>query len=97
MIKQAEKPITYTSKDRIFYSQNNDIYGTTLICFGGIHGNEPAGVYGLQKVISDIIVNDLKFKERNRNGNKFERRKERHRWKKRKQSYQGVAKYGRIA
>ncbi|WP_456437114.1 aspartoacylase [Psychroserpens sp.] len=62
MIKEAAKPMSYTSKDRIFYSQNNDVNGTTLICFGGIHGNEPAGVYGLQKVISDIVVNDIKFK-----------------------------------
>jgi len=62
MIKEATKPMTDTSKDRIFYSQNNDKNGTTLICIGGIHGNEPAGVYGLQKVISDIIVNDIKFK-----------------------------------
>jgi succinylglutamate desuccinylase len=62
MIKEATKPITYTAKDRIFYSQNNDTNGTTLICIGGIHGNEPAGVYGLQKVISDIIVNDITFK-----------------------------------
>lgn len=62
MIKEAAKSITYTTKDRIFYSQNNDVNATTLICIGGIHGNEPAGIYGLQKVISDIVVNDVKFK-----------------------------------
>jgi len=62
MIKEASKPMTYTTKDRIFYNQNNDVNGTTLICIGGIHGNEPAGVYGLQKVITDIIVNDIKLK-----------------------------------
>ena len=62
MIMEAVKPITYTAKDRIFYSQQNNPIGTTLICIGGIHGNEPAGVYGLQKVISDIVVNDIKFK-----------------------------------
>ncbi|WCO00700.1 M14 family metallopeptidase [Psychroserpens ponticola] len=62
MIKESAKPKTYITEDRIFYSQNNDVNGITLICIGGIHGNEPAGVYGLQKVISDIIVNDIKFK-----------------------------------
>ena len=60
MIREATKPMTYTDKDRIFYSQTNDINATTVICIGGIHGNEPAGVYGLQKVISEIIVNDIK-------------------------------------
>ena len=62
MIKEATKPLTYMVKDRIFYSQNNDVNGTTVICVGGIHGNEPAGVYGLQKVISDIIVNNITIK-----------------------------------
>ncbi|MFK7783105.1 succinylglutamate desuccinylase/aspartoacylase family protein [Psychroserpens sp.] len=62
MIEEATKPNIYTSNDRIFYSQNNESNATTLICVGGIHGNEPAGVYGLQKVISDIVVNDIKFK-----------------------------------
>ncbi|WP_431135122.1 aspartoacylase [Psychroserpens mesophilus] len=63
MIKEAtKKTISHLSEDRIFYSQNNDVNGTTLICIGGIHGNEPAGVYGLQKVISDIVVNDTKIK-----------------------------------
>lgn len=61
MIKEAVKPITYTNKDRIFYSQTNNINATTLICIGGIHGNEPAGIHGLQKVISDIIINDVKI------------------------------------
>lgn len=61
MIQEAAKPVTYADKDRIFYSQINDVNATTLICIGGIHGNEPAGVYGLQKVISDVIVNDIKF------------------------------------
>ncbi|WP_425075942.1 aspartoacylase [Psychroserpens sp. S379A] len=62
MIKEVTKPISYTTKDRIYYSQNNNINGTTLVCIGGVHGNEPAGVYGLQKVISDIVVNNIKFK-----------------------------------
>ncbi|WP_323788034.1 succinylglutamate desuccinylase/aspartoacylase domain-containing protein [Psychroserpens sp.] len=63
MIKEATKPMMKASnKDRIFYSQVNDINATTLICIGGIHGNEPAGVNGLQKVISDIVVNDITIK-----------------------------------
>ena len=62
MIKEASQPITHTDQARILYSQNNDVNATTLICVGGIHGNEPAGVYGLQKVISEIIVQHLKLK-----------------------------------
>ncbi|MCB0382906.1 MAG: succinylglutamate desuccinylase/aspartoacylase family protein, partial [Psychroserpens sp.] len=62
MIKEASQPITHTDQARILYSQNNDVNATTLICVGGIHGNEPAGVYGLQKVISEIIVQNLKLK-----------------------------------
>ncbi len=64
MIAQLEEALEQTVDQRIFYSQNNSVKGVTLICIGGIHGNEPAGVKGLQKV-----VNELKAKHITCNGN----------------------------
>ncbi|MDJ0646430.1 MAG: succinylglutamate desuccinylase/aspartoacylase family protein [Flavobacteriaceae bacterium] len=40
--------------ERILYSFHVSNTAPTVICFGGIHGNEPAGVYGLLKVIDAI-------------------------------------------
>lgn len=50
-----------TTIDRLLYSQNNDIKGATLICFGGLHGNEPAGINGLQKVIKSITTGQIRL------------------------------------
>ncbi|MEY8848860.1 succinylglutamate desuccinylase/aspartoacylase family protein [Psychroserpens sp. XS_ASV72] len=62
MISEVTKPKTEIINKRIFYNQSNSKEGITLICIGGIHGNEPAGIYGMQKVISDMIVNDITCK-----------------------------------
>ena len=40
-----------TTVQRILYSENIDKNAPTVIVFAGIHGNEPAGVLGLQNVI----------------------------------------------
>ncbi|MGB5818935.1 MAG: succinylglutamate desuccinylase/aspartoacylase family protein [Saonia sp.] len=36
--------------------------GPTLIFIGGMHGNEPSGVFALQQVLQEIIENDLNVK-----------------------------------
>ncbi|PTX60115.1 succinylglutamate desuccinylase [Kordia periserrulae] len=45
--------------DRIIYKQINLEATTTLIFIGGIHGNEPAGILGLHRVIETIRNHDL--------------------------------------
>jgi succinylglutamate desuccinylase len=46
-----EHPIT-EDLQRTLYHQTHPKATTTLIFIGGIHGNEPAGIYGLQQVIA---------------------------------------------
>lgn len=48
--------------NRIIYNQSNPEATTTLIFIGGIHGNEPAGIYGLQKVINRIRENEMQLR-----------------------------------
>jgi hypothetical protein len=62
MSKKETRPIINNAINRILYSQNNNLNDLTLVCIGGIHGNEPAGVYGLQKVVENIIKNKIKLK-----------------------------------
>ena len=45
--------------NRIIYQQINPQATTTLIFIGGIHGNEPAGILGLHRVIETIRNHDL--------------------------------------
>lgn len=59
MLIEAQKQEEISTIDRILYSQNNNVKGTTLICFGGLHGNEPAGINGLQKVIATIASKQI--------------------------------------
>lgn len=47
---------------RILYSQNKYSKGVTVICIGAMHGNEPAGVLGLEKVIQNITKRNLQLK-----------------------------------
>jgi len=35
--------------------------GPTIICVGGIHGNEPAGIYAIENVINTLISNEIKL------------------------------------
>jgi len=62
MSKEGTQPIINNNINRILYSQNNNLNDLTLVCIGGIHGNEPAGVYGLQKVVKNIINKKIKLK-----------------------------------
>ncbi|MEM6719318.1 MAG: succinylglutamate desuccinylase/aspartoacylase family protein [Bacteroidota bacterium] len=45
--------------NRILYFQTHPEATTTLIFIGGIHGNEPAGIYGLQNVIDYIEQHEV--------------------------------------
>jgi len=64
MIMQLENPKVKSAINRIIYSQNNSKNGVTLICFASMHGNEPAGMFGMQKV-----MDSLKGKQSQLNGN----------------------------
>jgi len=45
--------------NRIIYSQTHPDVSTTLVFIGGIHGNEPAGIRGLQNVIDYMQQHEL--------------------------------------
>jgi len=47
---------------RILYSFRKNKTAPTVIFFGGIHGNEPAGIYGLIRVIEQIKDNNISLK-----------------------------------
>ncbi|AXG68562.1 succinylglutamate desuccinylase [Kordia sp. SMS9] len=46
---------------RTIYSHTNPKATKTLVFIGGIHGNEPAGIYGLQHVIAAICKHKLEL------------------------------------
>lgn len=50
MIDVSQKPVELPTK-RIIGSIKGSLPGPTLIFVGGMHGNEPSGVYALQKVL----------------------------------------------
>lgn len=50
------------SINRVLYEIKGNHNGPTIVFFGGIHGNEPAGIFGLKSVLS-------KLEERDVNGN----------------------------
>lgn len=59
---EKEQHIKYFHDKRIlgeFYGTNN---GPTVVVFGGIHGNEKAGVHASNKVIQKIKERHIKFK-----------------------------------
>ena len=62
MSKKDTRPIINGVINRILYCQNNNLNDLTLVCIGGIHGNERAGVYGLQKVVENIIDKKINLK-----------------------------------
>lgn len=47
---------------RLLFSYKTDKSAPTVIFFGGIHGNEPAGIYGLNNVIEKLKDNKLSLK-----------------------------------
>ncbi|EDP71829.1 hypothetical protein FBALC1_12047 [Flavobacteriales bacterium ALC-1] len=58
-----QKPTKIEPKiNRLLYSQNNMSKGITLICIGGMHGNEPAGVLSLKNITNQIIEQDIVLK-----------------------------------
>lgn len=61
MLIETQNPKVNISINRLLYSQNNNIKGNTLICFGGLHGNEPAGINGLNKVIETLETKQIEL------------------------------------
>lgn len=61
MLIDVQTQNLHTTIDRISYSQNNHKKGITLICFGGLHGNELAGIKGLANVISELRAKNLRL------------------------------------
>ena len=58
--KTVTKPL---KKDyRIIGHVKGDLSGPTLIFFGGVHGNEPAGVQALQNIFASLTSNGAKFR-----------------------------------
>ena len=50
------------SINRVLFEIKGSLNGPTIVFFGGIHGNEPAGIFALEEVLS-------KLDKRNVNGN----------------------------
>ncbi|MBT8325769.1 MAG: aspartoacylase [Winogradskyella sp.] len=49
-----------SSTSRIIHYIKGDKPGPIIIFFGGLHGNEPAGVYALKNVLTKITAKDLR-------------------------------------
>lgn len=47
------------SVDRVLYEVNGKKNGPTVVFFGGIHGNEPAGIFALYSVLSKLDKNSV--------------------------------------
>ena len=54
LLKEAEQ--TQTAPDRLVGLLRSSQPGPTLVCFGGIHGNEPAGVRALELVFEALAT-----------------------------------------
>lgn len=48
-----------TEFNRIIGKTGKQNGGPTIICVGGIHGNEPAGIYALERVFDTIRMNNI--------------------------------------
>ncbi|MBQ4821037.1 succinylglutamate desuccinylase/aspartoacylase family protein [Aquimarina sp. MMG016] len=60
MVKVYSKALKESIKiDRIIGSFKGSIQGPTLIFIGGIHGNEPAGVFALDQVLKELEKQEL--------------------------------------
>src|SRR5574338_626079 len=55
-------------KQRIIGSYIGDREGPLLICIGGIHGNEPAGIKAIEEVMQWLEIEKLNFPNFNYKG-----------------------------
>jgi hypothetical protein len=62
MLQSLAKPINVSNNTRFIGSFEGKTKGPTVIFFGGIHGNEPAGVQALEHVFSSLHQSDLEPK-----------------------------------
>ena len=51
-------------KERIIGTYGDENTGPTVVCIAGIHGNEPAGVLALRKVLELLVKGGIPFKGR---------------------------------
>ncbi|MCH9652032.1 MAG: succinylglutamate desuccinylase/aspartoacylase family protein [Deltaproteobacteria bacterium] len=58
----AVEPETERGIDRVIGSLRGDRSGPTLICIGGLHGNEPAGSKALQRVFAKLANRGIEIK-----------------------------------
>ncbi len=62
MIELHSKVLNRTiSIDRIIGHYQGNKKGPTLIFMGGVHGNEPSGVFALQSVVDELRLSDTPF------------------------------------
>lgn len=61
MLKSLEDPIKASQTTRFIGSFEGNKKGPTVIFFGGIHGNEPAGVQALEHVFSNLHKSELEI------------------------------------
>ena len=54
MVLTEKDPLTTLEADRIIGRITSEKPGPTLVFFGGIHGNEPAGVLALEQVFREL-------------------------------------------
>lgn len=59
MLKLVEEPTKVSQMTRFIGSFEGKGPGPTLVFFGGIHGNEPAGVKALEYFFSQVATSDL--------------------------------------
>ncbi len=62
MLQSLEKPTKVSNNARFIGSIEGITKGPTVVFFGGIHGNEPAGVKALEHVFSILNKSDLEIK-----------------------------------
>ena len=62
MVKITSKPLNKTIEiDRLIGSSKSGISGPTIIFTGGIHGNEPSGVFALHQIFSEFNEKGIKL------------------------------------
>lgn len=62
MLQSLEEPTKVSNNTRFIGSIEGKTKGPTVVFFGGIHGNEPAGVKALEHVFSRLNKTDLEIK-----------------------------------
>ncbi|HEX3036268.1 MAG TPA: succinylglutamate desuccinylase/aspartoacylase family protein [Thermodesulfobacteriota bacterium] len=63
MVRVHSKALNKTLDiERLIGKYTNNTPGPTVICVGGIHGNEPSGIFALKEVLKELQRIELQFK-----------------------------------